>query len=287
MRLISSELALRAILALSANDGLTLSRLAVAVEASLSAAQRAVEILVADRVVERVSGSRPVYQLRSTETAGHVAALALGEVETAAALRIGARANASLEFLALRDGTLIVVFSGRSTAMQQARAARFVEGVAARGGLEVQYLDHDDVRRDVLVNPELRQRMAKTEIVFGNLDQTFPDRSRHWAIRGQPLHRPHGSLRLPSSRTVRALARRHGVDSLWLFGSAVRSDFRPDSDVDVVVRYLPQVRRSLRSMIDLEHALEAALGRDVDVVREENLRPEIKDTAEGEAVSLL
>jgi hypothetical protein len=66
----------------------------------------------------------------------------------------------------------------------------------------------------------------------------------------------------------------------------VRSDFRPDSDVDVLVRYRTGVRPTLRSLIDLERALEAAFGRDVDLVREETLPPEVRERVAREAVSL-
>ena len=67
----------------------------------------------------------------------------------------------------------------------------------------------------------------------------------------------------------------------------MRSDFRQDSDVDVLVRYRPGVRPSLRSLIQLERALETAFGRDVDLVREDNLLPDLRERVEREAVPLL
>lgn len=287
MRLIRSELALVEALALSAAPELTLSQLARVVGSSPSAAQRALEILQEDGVVERVGERRPTYRLRSGETPSHVVALAAGDVPLTKAVALGARANPAIEFAAREDGTLIVVFSSRSTALEQARAARFLEALAERHAIKVTYLDHDDVRRSLLAEPQLRDRLGSTEILHGELDHTFPDRSRHFDPRGRPLHRPHRSLRLPSKNAIRTLARRHRLESLKLFGSGVRSDFRPDSDVDLVVRHRAGVRPSLRSLIQLEQALESAFGRDVDLVREENLRPDLRDRVEREAVRLL
>lgn len=287
MRLISSDLALGESLALSASAELTLTQLARAVESSPSAAQRALEILLEDGVVERAGEKRPAYRLRATKTAAHVVGLAAGELPLAQAVAVGARANPAIEFVARKDRVLIVVFSARATALEESRAARFVEALARRHALEVEYLDHDDVRRELLSRPELRGRMARTEILSGDLDRTFPDRGRHGTRRGRPLHRLHGSLKVPDRKVLRRIAARHGADSLRLFGSAVRSDFRSDSDIDVLFRYRPGVRPSLRSLLELEHALEAAFERDVDLIREENLRPELRERVEREAVPLL
>jgi len=66
----------------------------------------------------------------------------------------------------------------------------------------------------------------------------------------------------------------------------VRTDFRPDSDVDVLVRYRSGIRPSLESLIKLETELEAAFGRDVDLVRDEFLRPDVRERVRAEAVSL-
>ena len=150
MRLISSDLALEAAVALSASTGLPLSQLARAIGVLPSAAQRALEILLEDGIVERIREDRLVYRLRSTETADHVVALAVGEIPLARAVVIAARANPAIEFVARESRTLVTVLSANSTALAQARAARFLETVASRHALEVKYLDHDDVRRALL-----------------------------------------------------------------------------------------------------------------------------------------
>jgi predicted nucleotidyltransferase len=67
----------------------------------------------------------------------------------------------------------------------------------------------------------------------------------------------------------------------------VRTDFGPDSDVDVLFKYGRGGSPSLRAQIELERSLESMFGRDVDLVREENLLPEIRERIEHEAVLLL
>lgn len=287
MRLISSDLALRAVVALSAVSELTLSELARAAGATPSAAQRALSILRDDGIVERREAGRSAYGLASTGRAAHVAALAVDAIPLGTAVAIGARANRSFELVAREQEALVVVFTAASTALDQSRAARFIEVLATRNRWTVEYLDHDAVRRRLLVEPTLRSRMARARILYGRLDRSFPDRSRHGLREGKPLHRPHRSVHVPSASALRRIAQRHGVGSLKLFGSAVRSDFRPDSDIDVLLRFRDDVRPTLRSLIDLECALEVAFTRDVDLVREEVIDPEARARIDREAVRLL
>jgi len=50
------------------------------------------------------------------------------------------------------------------------------------------------------------------------------------------------------------------------FGSVLRDDFRPDSDVDVLVTFAPDGRYSLFDLVHMEEELEEMLGRKVDLV---------------------
>jgi predicted nucleotidyltransferase len=65
---------------------------------------------------------------------------------------------------------------------------------------------------------------------------------------------------------IEELCRRWQISELALFGSVLRDDFRPDSDVDVLVTFAPGARWSLFDMVHMEDELEAILGRDVDLV---------------------
>jgi uncharacterized protein len=56
------------------------------------------------------------------------------------------------------------------------------------------------------------------------------------------------------------------IVELSLFGSVLRDDFRPDSDVDVLVTFAPDGRYSLFDLVHIEEELEKMLGRKVDLV---------------------
>ena len=51
-----------------------------------------------------------------------------------------------------------------------------------------------------------------------------------------------------------------------LFGSVLRDDFRPDSDVDVLVTFAPDARYSLFDLVHIEEELREILRRNVDLV---------------------
>ena len=69
------------------------------------------------------------------------------------------------------------------------------------------------------------------------------------------------------------LAERFGVAELGLFGSRVRGDHRPDSDLDVLVTFRPDVRLSLFDIVELECLLSDRLGLKVDLVEKPGLKP--------------
>lgn len=60
--------------------------------------------------------------------------------------------------------------------------------------------------------------------------------------------------------------RRWKITELALFGSVLRDDFRPDSDVDVLVTFAPDAQWSLFDHVDMEDELRQILGRSVDLV---------------------
>jgi hypothetical protein len=65
---------------------------------------------------------------------------------------------------------------------------------------------------------------------------------------------------------LRDFCRKWKVTEFSLFGSAVRPDeFRPDSDVDVLVRFSDDARVSLYDISHMEEELREIFGRDVDL----------------------
>jgi uncharacterized protein len=152
-------------------------------------------------------------------------------------------------------------------------------------GLALRLRAHDDLRRELDIDPERRHLYLELQPLVGTPDQAFPDRSLHGVTAGERLGRPHPLLRLPSSRALHRLRRRHGIRSAKLFGSAVRTDFRPDSDVDVAIDL--ESTPTLKDLIAIEQGFEQLFGHDVDLVLESNAKPRVRAAIEREGVEIL
>ena len=72
------------------------------------------------------------------------------------------------------------------------------------------------------------------------------------------------------------VCRRYGVKELAVFGSAVRGESRPESDVDIMVEFEPGVRVGLIKFGSLVGELEALMGRKVDLVTKRGLKPWVR-----------
>lgn len=73
------------------------------------------------------------------------------------------------------------------------------------------------------------------------------------------------AVELPPQR-VAEFCRRNRIRRLSLFGSVLRADFRPDSDVDVLVEFEPEARVGFFKLVDLQDELSPMLGgRTVDL----------------------
>jgi len=70
---------------------------------------------------------------------------------------------------------------------------------------------------------------------------------------------------IPKER-IAEFCRRHRIRTLSLFGSVLRDDFGPDSDVDVLVEFEPDTRITLFELVRMEDELKRILGREVDLV---------------------
>ena len=73
------------------------------------------------------------------------------------------------------------------------------------------------------------------------------------------------------------ICQRHHVARLWLFGSVLRLDFRPDSDVDILVEFEPGAHVGMLALARLQRDLSALIGRHVDLVPVNGLKPAIRD----------
>jgi predicted nucleotidyltransferase len=70
---------------------------------------------------------------------------------------------------------------------------------------------------------------------------------------------------------IEPILKKHGVSFAGLFGSRARGEERPDSDVDLLVRFNQQ--KGLFELVDLEKDLSETLNLEVDVVTEGALSP--------------
>ncbi len=61
------------------------------------------------------------------------------------------------------------------------------------------------------------------------------------------------------------------IIELALFGSILGQDFSPDSDIDILITFDPQAKRSLFDLIHLKDELEQRLGRNVDVLTKKSV----------------
>ena len=65
---------------------------------------------------------------------------------------------------------------------------------------------------------------------------------------------------------VAAFCQRWRIVELALFGSVLRDDFGPESDVDVLIRFRPEVQHGLLDMARMRRELSRMLGREADLV---------------------
>ena len=69
---------------------------------------------------------------------------------------------------------------------------------------------------------------------------------------------------LPKDR-IEDFCRRWKIVEFALFGSVLRDDFRPDSDIDVLVTFEPDARWTLFDIVTMQDELEELFGRKVDL----------------------
>lgn len=88
-----------------------------------------------------------------------------------------------------------------------------------------------------------------------------------------------------SQGALRAFCREHGIRRLSLFGSVLRDDFGPDSDIDVLVEFEPDRIPGLLGIASLESQMSELFdGKKVDLRTPEDLsryfRQDVLNTAE-------
>ncbi len=77
-------------------------------------------------------------------------------------------------------------------------------------------------------------------------------------------------IKVPRAK-IAEFCKRWNISEFAIFGSALRADFRSDSDVDVLVSFNPQANLSLFDMVHMQDELSAIFGRDVDLISKRGL----------------
>lgn len=127
-----------------------------------------------------------------------------------------------------------------------------------------------DVRKDII---ELLEEIGSTEEIVSTLSMACNDEDesiREYAER--VLRRVQkrdtdqmNKIELPVAKIVEFCDRWH-ITEFALFGSILRDDFRPDSDVDVLVTFAPDTQRGLSETLQMKDELQSIFGRKVDFI---------------------
>lgn len=78
------------------------------------------------------------------------------------------------------------------------------------------------------------------------------------------------NIELPLEK-IRDFCDRWQVNEFSLFGSVLREDFRPDSDIDVMVQFDPQAHPTFFSLEQMEAELKTMLERKVDLITRQGI----------------
>ncbi len=90
------------------------------------------------------------------------------------------------------------------------------------------------------------------------------------------------SIDFPAAK-ITDFCRRHGIARLSLFGSALRADFSPESDIDVLAEFQPGRAPGFIASAGMQLELEAIIGRKVDLRTPADLSKYFRDEVLREA----
>ncbi len=73
-------------------------------------------------------------------------------------------------------------------------------------------------------------------------------------------------------KRIEIFCRKYGVEEFSLFGSVLREDFRPDSDIDVMLKFKPGHGFTFENTPDIQDELESIFDRPIDVIEKGRIR---------------
>jgi len=70
---------------------------------------------------------------------------------------------------------------------------------------------------------------------------------------------------------IAEFCKKWNIREFSLFGSVLRQDFHPDSDIDVLVTFSEDTKHTLFNLVHMENELKEIFGREVDIVSRRGL----------------
>lgn len=93
---------------------------------------------------------------------------------------------------------------------------------------------------------------------------------------------PLKNIQLPAD-AIPAFCTKWQIAELSLFGSVLRDDFHPESDIDILVSFHPTARPTLFDLVYMENELKEIFHRDIDLVTRKGIKCS-RNTARREAI---
>ena len=118
--------------------------------------------------------------------------------------------------------------------------------------------------------------------VLCGVDRRICDRRRvGWkcnVILGRSMTIDPSGVDVPTPQ-IKAFCDRYGVEQFAVFGSVLRADFGPDSDVDVMLKFKPGHGFTFENTPNIQDELRAMFGRPVDVIEMDRIRNPLRRSA--------
>jgi hypothetical protein len=87
-------------------------------------------------------------------------------------------------------------------------------------------------------------------------------------------------------KEIEKICREEGISYLALFGSHARGDEQPNSDIDLMIDFHPDHRKSLFGLIDVEDKFQNLFGKKIDLVTKNGVNKYFKPYIEADLIPL-
>ena len=270
-------------------EGMRLREVADGLDAPLSSAQRAIGSLIEDELVLASAERQPRYAINTEHPAvDALVEFSLRAASVERAMDVVLRANRAVQFAGSDADGYLVVLSPFAEPADVARLSSTLERInrLRPDSVPFEIVERGDLKRALLESLSLRERGLRMTAVKGSAARAFRNPHEHCSFDAPRLGRLHPSLPRVSRRSLQQLATEHGLARVRAFGSAVREDFRPDSDIDLMVEPAPGSRLRISNLVDIRERLEGLFDRDVDLVNARVMNDNTLRRALDEGVTL-